>query len=163
MSAAAPDRSDAGFFGHPRGLSTLFFTEMWERFGFYGVRAILVYFMTASLAHGGLGFSTSKAGIIYGIFLAMVYLLSLPGGWIADNILGQQRSVLYGGIVIAIGWFIMALPGEPAFYTALTVVVLGTGLLKPNVSTIVGGLYGPGTSGATPASLSSTWASTLGR
>jgi POT family proton-dependent oligopeptide transporter len=135
--------SDTSFFGHPRGLSTLFFTEMWERFGFYGVRAILVYFMTAELAKGGLGFSTSKAGIIYGIFLAMVYLLSLPGGWIADNILGQQRSVLYGGIVIAIGWFIMAVPSEAAFYTALTFVVFGTGLLKPNVSTIVGGLYTP--------------------
>ncbi len=145
MPAPAPDStSDTSFFGHPRGLSTLFFTEMWERFGFYGVRAILVYFMTAALAKGGLGFSTSKAGIIYGIFLAMVYLLSLPGGWIADNILGQQRAVLYGGIVIAIGWFIMALPGEPAFYTALTFVVFGTGLLKPNVSTIVGGLYSPG-------------------
>jgi POT family proton-dependent oligopeptide transporter len=148
MSRSAPDQtakpaSDSSFFGHPRGLSTLFFTEMWERFGFYGVRAILVYFMTAALTQGGLGFSTSKAGIIYGIFLAMVYLLSLPGGWVADNILGQQRAVLYGGIVIAIGWFIMALPGEPAFYTALTFVVFGTGLLKPNVSTIVGGLYGP--------------------
>ncbi len=149
MSAPAPNTkidtaSDTSFFGHPRGLSTLFFTEMWERFGFYGVRAILVYFMTAALANGGLGFSTAKAGVIYGIFLAMVYLLSLPGGWIADNILGQQRAVLYGGIVIAIGWFIMALPGEPAFYTALTVVVFGTGLLKPNVSTIVGGLYSAG-------------------
>ncbi|HEY3838369.1 MAG TPA: peptide MFS transporter [Bryobacteraceae bacterium] len=136
--------SDTRFFGHPRGLSTLFFTEMWERFGFYGVRAILVYFMTATLAQGGLGFSTAKAGIIYGMFLAMVYLLSLPGGWLADNILGQQRSVLYGGIVIAIGWFIMALPGEAPFYTALTLVTFGTGMLKPNVSTIVGGLYSPG-------------------
>src|ERR1700722_11075672 len=133
--------SDSSFFGHPRGLSTLFFTEMWERFGFYGARAILVYFMTATLAKGGLGFPTAKAWLVSGIFMAMVYLLSLPGGWIADNILGQQRAVLYGGIVIAAGWFIMALPGEPAFYTALTVVVFGTGLLKPNVSTIVGGLY----------------------
>lgn len=134
--------SDTRFFGHPRGLSTLFFTEMWERFGFYGVRAILVYFMTATLANGGLGFTTEKAGLVYGIFLAMVYLLSLPGGWMADNILGQQRAVFYGGIVIAIGWFVMALPGEGAFYTALTLVTVGTGLLKPNVSTIVGGLYG---------------------
>jgi len=114
---------------------------MWERFGFYGVRAILVYFMTATLAQGGLGFSTAKAGIVYGLFLAMVYLFSLPGGWLADNILGQQRSVLYGGIIIAIGWFIMALPGEAPFYLALTLVVFGTGMLKPNVSTIVGGLY----------------------
>jgi POT family proton-dependent oligopeptide transporter len=82
--------------------------------------------------------------MIYGIFLAMVYLLSLPGGWLADNVLGQQRAVLYGGIVIAIGWFVMALPGEASFYTALTLVTFGTGLLKPNVSTIVGGLYGVG-------------------
>jgi POT family proton-dependent oligopeptide transporter len=148
MSAPAPDTAvdtaaDTRFFGHPRGLSTLFFTEMWERFGFYGVRAILIFFMTAEIAKGGLGFSTAKAGIVYGLFLSMVYLLSLPGGWLADNILGQQRAVLYGGIVIATGWFIMALPGEAAFYTALTLVTLGTGLLKPNVSTIVGGLYGP--------------------
>jgi POT family proton-dependent oligopeptide transporter len=143
MPATAPiTPSDTGFFGHPRGLSTLFFTEMWERFGFYGVRAILVYFMMASVHKGGLGFSTEKAGIVYGIFLAMVYLLSLPGGWLADNIFGQRKAVLYGGIVIAAGWFVMALPGEPSFYTALTLVVFGTGLLKPNVSTIVGGLYG---------------------
>jgi POT family proton-dependent oligopeptide transporter len=133
-----------GFFGHPRGLSTLFFTEMWERFGFYGVRAILLYFMTASLQHGGLGFSTAKGGIIYGIFLSMVYLLSLPGGWMADNLFGQRKAVLYGGILIAIGYFTMALPGIASFYAALTLVVLGTGLLKPNVSTIVGGLYAPG-------------------
>jgi POT family proton-dependent oligopeptide transporter len=132
---------DTSFYGHPRGLSTLFFTEMWERFGFYGVRAILVYFMTATVAQGGLGFTTAKAGIVYGLFLSMVYLLSLPGGWLADNILGQQRAVLYGGIVIAIGWFLMAIPGEPAFYTSLMLVMFGTGMLKPNVSTIVGGLY----------------------
>jgi POT family proton-dependent oligopeptide transporter len=144
MAATVPDTTaDTRFFGHPRGLSTLFFTEMWERFGFYGVRAILVYFMMASLQKGGLGFSTEKAGLIYGVFLAMVYLCSLPGGWLADNILGQRKAVLYGGMIIAAGWFVMALPGEAPFYTALTLVVFGTGLLKPNVSTIVGGLYGP--------------------
>ncbi len=131
----------ATFFGHPRGLATLFFTEMWERFGFYGVRAILIYYMTAKVANGGLGFSTAQSGIIYGIFLAMVYLLSLPGGWVADNILGQRKSVLYGGIIIAIGYLSMALPGIAAFYGSLTLVTIGTGLLKPNVSTIVGGLY----------------------
>src|SRR5579885_1207494 len=129
------------FFGHPRGLATLFFTEMWERFGFYGVRAILVYYMTAKLSAGGLGFSTAQAGIIYGIFLAMVYLLSLPGGWLADNILGQRKAVLYGGVIIAVGYYSMALPGVPAFYGALALVTIGTGLLKPNASTIVGGLY----------------------
>lgn len=133
-----------GFFGHPRGLSTLFFTEMWERFGFYGVRAILLYFMTASLQHGGLGFSTAKGGIVYGIFLSMVYLFGLPGGWMADNLFGQRKAVLYGGILIAVGYFTMAVPGVASFYAALTLVVLGTGLLKTNVSTIVGGLYAPG-------------------
>ena len=115
----------ATFFGHPVGLRTLFFTEMWERFGFYGCRAILIYFMTASLDKGGLGFSTAKSAIIYGIFLSMVYLLSLPGGWLADNIFGQQRTVLYGGILIAVGYFTMALPGLPAFYTALALAVFG--------------------------------------
>jgi POT family proton-dependent oligopeptide transporter len=129
------------FFGHPRGLATLFFTEMWERFGFYGVRAILIYFMTAKIANGGLGFPTAQAAIIYGLFLSSVYLLSLPGGWVADNILGQRKAVLYGGIIISVGYYLMALPGLFSFYSSLTLVVLGTGLLKPNVSTIVGGLY----------------------
>ncbi len=131
----------ATFFGHPRGLATLFFTEMWERFGFYGVRAILIYYMTAKVTQGGLGFSTAQSGIIYGLFLAMVYLLSLPGGWLADNILGQRKAVLYGGIIIAIGYYSMALPGIASFYGALVLVTIGTGLLKPNASTIVGGLY----------------------
>src|SRR5277367_5267870 len=141
VADASNARWDRSFFGHPRGLSTLFFTEMWERFGFYGVRALLIFFMTAPLLAGGLGFDTAKAGMVYGMYTAMVYLLSLPGGWLADNILGQRKSVLYGGILIAIGYYALALSGEAAFYSALTLVVLGTGLLKPNVSTIVGGLY----------------------
>jgi POT family proton-dependent oligopeptide transporter len=132
------------FFGHPRGLATLFFTEMWERFGFYGARAILIYFMTARIAQGGLGFSTSQAAIIYGLYLSSVYLFSLPGGWVADNILGQRKAVLYGGFIIAAGYYLMAAPGIYAFYSALVLVVLGTGLLKPNASTIVGGLYREG-------------------
>lgn len=129
------------FFGHPRGLATLFFTEMWERFGFYGMRALLILFMVAPAATGGLAMPVAQAGLIYGIFTAMVYLLSLPGGWIADNLIGQRKAVLYGGILIATGYSTMALPGSTAFYTALTLVACGTGLLKPNVSTIVGGLY----------------------
>jgi POT family proton-dependent oligopeptide transporter len=129
------------FFGHPRGLATLFFTEMWERFGFYGMRALLILFMTAPAATHGLGMPTAQAGMIYGIFTALVYLLGLPGGWLADNIIGQRKAVLYGGILFAAGYYTMALPGLIAFYTALTLIVLGTGLLKPNVSTIVGGLY----------------------
>src|ERR1700761_651581 len=94
---------DRAFFGHPRGLSTLFFTEMWERFSYYGMRALLILFMTATVTKGGLGFPVSKAGAIYGFYTAMVYLLSLPGGWVADRIFGQRRAVLYGGILIVVG------------------------------------------------------------
>ncbi len=129
------------FFGHPRGLATLFFTEMWERFGFYGMRALLILFMVAPASTGGLALPTAEAGMIYGLFTAMVYLISLPGGWLADNILGQRKAVLYGGILIAAGYYAMVLHGLASFYFALTLVALGTGLLKPNVSTIVGGLY----------------------
>ena len=97
--------ANTSFFGHPRGLATCFFTEMWERFSYYGMRAILILFMTASVAKGGLGFSVVKAGAIYGFYTAMVYLLSLPGGWVADRIFGQRRAVLYGGILIVAGEF----------------------------------------------------------
>jgi POT family proton-dependent oligopeptide transporter len=131
----------ATFFGHPRGLATLFFTEMWERFSYYGMRALLILFMTASLEHGGLGFSVAKAGVIYGLYTAMVYLMSLPGGWLADRIVGQRRAVLYGGILIALGQFSLGIHALPFFYLGLVLLVLGTGLLKPNVSTMVGQLY----------------------
>jgi POT family proton-dependent oligopeptide transporter len=132
---------DRSFFGHPRGLSTLFFTEMWERFSYYGMRALLILFMTATVQHGGLGFNTSKAGSIYGLYTAMVFLLSLPGGWMADRITGQRRAVLWGGIVIAAGHFSMAIPRIDTFYLGLALIVIGTGLLKPNISTMVGALY----------------------
>jgi POT family proton-dependent oligopeptide transporter len=135
---------DTRFFGHPRGLATLFFTELWERFSYYGIRALLILFMTAPAASGGLGFSVPKAGAIYGLFTAMVYLVSLPGGWIADRFLGQRRSVLYGGVLIAAGNLLLAVPGLTPFYAGLAVIVAGTGLLKPNVSTLVGQLYQPG-------------------
>jgi proton-dependent oligopeptide transporter, POT family len=137
-------REDTSFFGHPRGLATLFFTEMWERFSYYGQRAILILYMTDTTAHGGLAFPLVKAGAIYGLYTALLYLLSLPGGWIADRITGQRRAVLYGGILIAIGQFCLVAPGLPLFYSGLVILVLGTGLLKPNVSTIVGQLYAPG-------------------
>lgn len=132
---------DRSFFGHPRGLSTLFFTEMWERFSYYGMRALLILFMTATVPHGGLGFNTSKAGSIYGLYTAMVFLLSLPGGWMADRITGQRRAVLWGGIVIAAGHFSMAIPRVDTFYLGLALIVIGTGMLKPNISTMVGELY----------------------
>ncbi|MBI4892015.1 MAG: peptide MFS transporter [Acidobacteria bacterium] len=134
---------DTRFFGHPAGLSTLFFTELWERFGYYGMRALLVLFMTAGVAQGGFGYDSTRAFAIYGLYTASVYMASLPGGWIADRILGQQRTVLYGGVLIAIGYLTLALPAEATFFTGMAVVVVGTGLLKPNISTIVGQLYRP--------------------
>jgi POT family proton-dependent oligopeptide transporter len=137
-------REDTGFFGHPRGLRVLFFTETWERFSYYGMRALLIYYMTARVDSGGLGFSVPKAGAVYGLYTALVYLLSLPGGWVADRITGQRRAVLCGGVGIAAGQFCLMAPGIPAFYLGLVLLVLGTGLLKPNVSTIVGQIYAPG-------------------
>ncbi|MEP6745724.1 MAG: peptide MFS transporter [Gemmatimonadota bacterium] len=136
-----PTSSDTGFFGHPRGLSTLFFTEMWERFSYYGLRAILILFMTAAVTEGGLGWDVGKAGAVYGIYVALVYMLSLPGGWVADKLLGLRKSVLYGGILIMFGQLTLALPGSTLLFPGLGLIVLGTGLLKPNVSAIVGELY----------------------
>ena len=135
--------ADAQFFGHPRGLATCFFTEMWERFSYYGMRAILILFMTATVDKGGLGFNVMKAGAIYGLYTAMVYLLSLPGGWFADRIVGQRRAVLFGGILITAGEFCLVAPSLTPFYCGLALLILGTGLLKANVSTIVGQLYKP--------------------
>ena len=126
---------------HPRGLYTLFFTEMWERFSYYGMRALLVLFMTTAITEGGLGFNDVTATAVYGLYTAAVYVAALPGGWIADRLLGAQRAVWYGGIVIMIGHFILAIPALPTFYLGLMFVVLGTGLLKPNISAIVGELY----------------------
>ena len=126
---------------HPAGLRTLFFTEMWERMSYYGMRGILVLFMTASINNGGLDFSNASASAIYGIYAAAVYLMALPGGWIADNIFGQQKTILFGGIVIMFGHLSLAIPDMNFFYLGLILVVMGTGLLKPNISAIVGGLY----------------------
>jgi POT family proton-dependent oligopeptide transporter len=134
---------DTRFFGHPRGLSTLFFTEMWERFSYYGMRALLILFMTAAPAAGGLGFDAATAGAVYGLYTSMVYMTTLPGGWIADRLIGPQNAVLYGGILIAGGHFSMAIPSLTSFYVGLVLIVIGTGLLKGNVSVIVGRLYGP--------------------
>jgi POT family proton-dependent oligopeptide transporter len=138
-----PPSDDRAFFGHPRGLSTLFFTEMWERFSYYGMRALLILFMTAATAKGGLGFDTATAGALYGLYTSMVYLASLPGGWIADRLLGQRRAVLYGGILIACGHYSMAVPWHATFFLGLVLIVFGTGLLKSNISVLVGQLYAP--------------------
>jgi len=137
-------RADTSFFGHPRGLATLFFTEMWERFSYYGMRAILMYYMVHKIAEGGLGFGKDKAGSVYGLYTSMVYLLCLGGGWIADRVTGQRRAVLLGGISIAAGEFCLVMPSEVSFYAGLVLLMVGTGLLKGNVSTIVGQLYAKG-------------------
>ena len=131
----------AGWAGHPRGLSTLFFTEMWERFSYYGMRALLILYMTAPLTQGGLGFDARRAGSIYGWYTFGVYAAAIPGGWVADRLLGQYRSVLLGGIIIALGHFSLAFHATPTFFTGLLLIVIGTGLLKPNASTMVGSLY----------------------
>jgi POT family proton-dependent oligopeptide transporter len=145
MSSSVQDASaarwDRAFFGHPRGLNTLFFTEMWERFSYYGNRAILILYMTAAASTGGLAFSTAKAGAVYGLYASMAYLSNLPGGWIADRIMGHRRAVLFGGILIALGQFAMATPFMGLFYAGLALIIAGTGLLKPNISTMVGQLY----------------------
>jgi len=133
--------------GHPRGLYTLFFTEMWERFSYYGMRGILFLFLAAAVERGGLGIDIATAGAIYGLYTAAVYLFGLPGGWIADRIMGQQNAVWYGGIIIASGHFSMAVPTQTTFFLGLILIVVGTGLLKPNVSAIVGELY-PNDTGA---------------
>ena len=138
MSESPRDRT---FFGQPRGLATLFFTEMWERFSFYGMRALLILFMTSTAAAGGLGYDTATAGAVYALYTSMVYLLGLPGGWLADRFLGQRRAVLWGGVIIASGHFSMAVPTQETFFLGLLLIVIGTGLLKPNISTIVGQLY----------------------
>ena len=135
--------ANEGFFGHPIGLRTLFLTEMWERMSYYGMRALLVLYMTGALTgfNPGLGWSSIEAQAIYGIYVGMVYFMVIPGGWLADNILGHQKAVLYGAIIIALGHFTLALPLEQTFFLGLIFVVLGTGLLKGNISSIVGKLY----------------------
>src|SRR5277367_294827 len=139
-----PDLS-ATFFGHPRGLATLFFTEMWERFTYYGMRAVLVLFLVAAASRGGFGIDDKTATAIYGLYTAGVYLAALPGGWIADRLIGAQRAVLAGGVAIALGNALLAVSSGPrGFYLGLVVIVIGVGLLKPNVSAIVADLYPEG-------------------
>ena len=134
---------DRGFFGHPWGLSTLFFTEMWERFSYYGMRALLTLYMTSKAIEGGLGFDERYASAIYATYVSSVWYLPLVGGWLADKFLGARRAVLIGGIIIACGHYSMAIDSLPTFYAALILIALGTGLLKPNISTMVGQLYAP--------------------
>jgi POT family proton-dependent oligopeptide transporter len=139
---------DNRFFGHPRGLSTLFFTEMWERFSFYGLRPLLILFMTAALNEGGFAFERGQASAIVGIYAGSVYLSSLPGGWIADRLLGLRRAIFWGAVLISLGHISIGLASfaqSPVpFFIGLVLIVLGTGLLKPNISAIVGDLYPEG-------------------
>jgi POT family proton-dependent oligopeptide transporter len=138
--------NDAAFFGHPRGLATLFFTEMWERFSYYGMRAFLILYMVAPVTSGGLGFADADAASIYGTYTGSAWGASILGGLLADRVLGQYRSVLIGGAIIALGHFTLAFHPLPFFYSGLALIVIGTGLLKPNVSTMVGSLYDAGDS-----------------
>ncbi len=130
--------------GHPKGLYILFFTEMWERFSYYGMRAILVLFISATVADGGMGWSEADAVWLYGYYTMLVYLFGIPGGFLADRLIGQKKAVMVGGFLLVLGHSIMAIPNETAFFTALGLIILGVGALKPNISTMVGGLYKPG-------------------
>ncbi len=134
--------NDSSFFGHPGGLQTLFFTEMWERMSYYGMRALLVLFMTASIQKEGLEFTVATAGAIYGLYTGAVYFLGLPGGWLADRLLGGKRAVWYGGLIIFSGHVVLAIDLQDLFFVGLILVATGTGLLKPNISAMVGQQYG---------------------
>jgi len=140
--------SQKQIFGHPAGLYVLFFTEMWERFSYYGMRAILVLYLVAESTpdtiNPGLNWETGAALSLYGTYTMLVYVASIPGGWIADNILGQKKSVLYGGILLVLGHSILAVEEMWAFYTGLGLIIAGVGMLKPNISSMVGGLYSQG-------------------
>ncbi|QVY61463.1 peptide MFS transporter [Cytobacillus gottheilii] len=137
--ASVPQR---GFFGHPKGLFTLFFTEFWERFSYYGMRAILVYYMYYEVSKGGLGIDEPTALAIMSIYGSLVYMSGIIGGWLADRIFGTSKAVFYGGILIMLGHIVLAIPGSLAmFFTSMVLIVLGTGLLKPNVSSVVGDIY----------------------
>ena len=131
-------------FGHPIGLFVLFFTEMWERFSYYGMRAILVLFIYTSIEDGGMGWTKGEALELYGWYTMLVYVMSIPGGILADKLLGQKKAVMLGGLLLVAGHSILAIQAEWAFFTGLGLIVLGVGCLKPNISTMVGGLYAKG-------------------
>ncbi|OCA85720.1 peptide transporter [Bacillus sp. FJAT-27225] len=131
-----------GFFGHPKGLFTLFFTEFWERFSYYGMRAILVFYIYYETSQGGLGLPEKTALAIMSIYGALVYMSGIIGGWLADRIFGTSKAIFYGGILIMLGHIALAIPGSvELFYVSMVFIILGTGLLKPNVSSVVGDLY----------------------
>ncbi|WP_054707575.1 peptide MFS transporter [Bacillus sp. JCM 19041] len=138
----APSIPQKGFFGHPKGLFTLFFTEFWERFSYYGMRAILLYYLYDTVANGGLGFDRATATAIVSIYGALVYMSGVLGGWLADRLFGTKKMVFYGGVIIMLGHIALSIPGSTsAFFVSMILIILGTGLLKPNVSSVVGDLY----------------------
>ena len=136
-----PSKEDRGLFGHPRGLPWMLNVEMWERFSYYGMRAILLYFITDTVARGGLGLSANSGQVILASYSAAVYLLAIPGGIFADRIIGPWLSTLYGGVVIMAGHICLSIPTPALAWTGIVLVAVGTGFIKPNLSTIVGGLY----------------------
>jgi len=138
---AVEETTTRGFFGHPKGLGPLFFTELWERFSYYGMRAILVLYMVAPPAQGGLGFDVKGAASVYGTYTMAVYLTALPGGLAADYLLGARLAVFLGGLIIAAGHFSMVFHSMTTFYLGMIFIAVGTGLLKPNISAMIGGLY----------------------
>ncbi|GDY28639.1 peptide MFS transporter [Gandjariella thermophila] len=141
-TASTPTAPQKGFFGHPRGLSTLFFTEMWERLSYYGMKSILLYYMYDQVVKGGLGIPSGTAKALVAVYGAALYMSGIVGGWVADRLLGSRRSILYGGILIMFAHICLAVPaGRGALYASMVLLVLGTGLLKTNISNTVGGLY----------------------
>lgn len=147
MQSSVNQKESRTFFGHPYPLGSLFFTEMWERFSFYGIRPLLILFMAATVYDGGMGLARENASAIVGIFAGTMYLAALPGGWLADNWLGQQRAVWYGSILIALGHLSIALSaimGDNLFFIGLMFIVLGSGLFKTCISVMVGTLYKKG-------------------
>ncbi|MFD7410394.1 peptide MFS transporter [Kitasatospora purpeofusca] len=139
VQSASP--SGKTFLGHPRGLATLFMTEMWERFSFYGMRALLVLYLVAETKNGGLGYTAALGAAIVGVYNAMVYLFALPGGWVADRFWGPRKTVAIGGCIIMIGHFLLAVPATASFFVGMAFIAVGSGLLKANISTMVGHLY----------------------
>ncbi|MDN5205287.1 peptide MFS transporter [Fulvivirgaceae bacterium BMA10] len=140
--ASPGDSSD--FLGHPKGLIILFFTEMWERFSYYGMRGLFVLYLVSSVADGGFGWDQAAALTLYGTYTMLVYVMSIPGGILADKFIGQKKAVMVGGFLLVAGHGIMAVPGETPFYIAISLIILGVGALKANISTMVGGLYRKG-------------------
>ena len=144
-AASLPERKQ--FLGHPVGLYILFFTELWERFSYYGMRALLVLYLVAETQDGpkgGLGWSQEDALRLYGWYTMLVYVASIPGGIVADRLFGQKRTVMIGGLTLCAGHLVLALPGLASFYGGLGLIILGVGMLKPNISSMVGELYPPG-------------------